>query len=235
MVAIPVSRDSARRLFLIAGESVQALAAIHELVEEFDEIIVCSAFRFGYGTHSVYTSKTEVYDDEDALLRILRQSASKQESWLLPMVDDAAFFIARNDSELKRLGFSFLNPSMDKLTRYANKFELAKLLEAEGLSNLSTRSLNINEVGDVLYPRIAKPKYGAGARGFRILQSEEDWEKFVKELTTEQSAYFTQKYLPYSRQFKVTGAVIGGRVLGSAALEKKALLPNRCWELNFMR
>jgi len=225
MMATSVGRDSFRRLFLIAGESVQALAAIHELVEEFDEIIVCSTARFGYGTHSVFTSRSEVYDDEDALLRMLRKCASKHESWLLPMVDEAAFFIARNESELQSLGFSFLNPRLEDLTRFTDKYELANLLEAEGLSNLMTRSLSINDADDVQYPRIAKPKQGAGARGFVILHSEKDYNKFVKELTDDKNTYFSQRYLSVSRQFKVTGAVINGRVLASAALEKKRYFP----------
>lgn len=228
MMATSVGRDSFRRLFLIAGESVQALAAIHELVEEFDEIIVCSTARFGYGTHSVFTSRREVYDNEDALLRILRQSASKHESWLLPMVDEATFFIARNESELQSLGFSFLIPGLDDLTRFTNKYELANLLEAEGLSNLMTRSLSIDdadETDDAQYPRIAKPKHGAGARGFAVLHSAKDYKKFVRELTDDKSTYFSQRYLSVSRQFKVTGAVINGRVLASAALEKKRYFP----------
>ena len=213
------------RLFLLASESVQASAVIAEMSPHCSEIIACSSVRYGYGTGSSRVSKVVLYNNDESLLDILREHSSAKPSLIIPMTDNTSFFVSSNSDELEALGYTVVNPTREQLLSYTDKYLLGSLLEASGLSNLGTRELDPDCASDQKYPLIAKPRFGAGARGFAILRSSSEYMAFVDTLTMDSSEYFTQCYVPHSRQFKVTGAVLDGRVLCSAALEKKRYFP----------
>lgn len=155
-------------------------------------------------------------DDKNFLPAILRLCSEENVNIIIPLVDEELICV----SDLEKTGLIVLAPRKEFIDLCLDKFKLMEILRKKNIPVPETH-LASNGPRNLAFPCVVKPRTGRGSREVEILESEEDYEKWLSSLKRSADAYILQEYISGSEYTVSVVVWRDGRV--QAVLPKKIL------------
>lgn len=221
---------------ILDGQTIQTLLVSKSLKKHgYKVILLCESLN-SYGYHTKYadekliapSTKKQPANFHKFIFNFLEHN---KVDYIIPMNDYSALFMSRYKSELQFF-CEFIIPDYDVFMAGYDKNKLMKVCSENNFphpktSDLSSDSLIVasNYVG---FPALIKPNETTGARGFAIVNAEDELHKKLPEIQKEFGNCHLQEYIPTGgKQFKVELFIHENQLINSTVIHKIRFYPEK--------
>jgi len=221
---------------ILDGQTIQTLPVSKSLKKLGYRVILLCESSNSYGYHTKYA-------DEKLIAPSTKEQSKKfhkfifnflhhhKVDYIIPMNDYSALFMSRYKSELQNF-CDFIIPDYDVFMTGYDKNKLMKVCFENNFphpksSDLSLDSLSVasHYVG---FPALIKPNETTGARGFAIINCEDELYKKLPEIQKEFGNCHLQEYIPMGgQQFKVELFINENQLINATVIHKIRFYPKK--------
>ncbi len=224
------------KVLLLDGHTIQAPPMMKALTRLNVEVTIFCEERISYGYFSRYARHKVVCPtpkaDETAYLNfLLNYIQTNPQDLIIPLFDDTAELASRHKAKIEAFGCKVDIPAWEIFIRGHDKellMETCKALEIPHPRTANPDKIGYEEaIGYVRYPCLIKPNLGSGARGFKIIHNQEDFERYYRATVQKFGASCIQEFIPQTgTQYKVQlYRNESGKIVASSVYEKCRYYP----------
>lgn len=221
-----------KKVLLLEANSIQSQPIAKSLKKKGYYTIGFCEEELSYGYYSKYFDEkyltcSSAHEPEEFLTFLVNYLGRNHVDAIIPMSDDSAVFLAKNQEEL--LAYTtFSIPSYENFIKGYDKNQLMKVCKELGVDHPMTIDLAENyELSCMKYPAIIKPNLTTGGRGMSIVNNQEELEDIIAPTISKFGNSHVQEFIPAGgRQIKVQLLVDGTqKLLCSSVMCKKRMYP----------
>jgi len=220
------------KVLFLEANSIQTQPIARSLKEKGYYTIGFCEEKLSYGYYSKYFDEryltcSSAHEPDDFYMFLVDYLKKNQVDVIIPMSDDSAVFLAKNQKELLKYAF-FSIPLFDSFMKGYDKNQLMAVCKKLGVGHPLTVDLSGDfDLSEMIYPAIIKPNLTTGGRGMSIVDNQKELEAIIEPTIIHYGNSHVQEFVPVGgRQIKVQLLVDRSQnLLCSSVMCKKRMYP----------
>lgn len=225
-----------KKVVILDGSAIQAIPVAQSLKKLGYYIVLLCNTKKSYGYRTRYADEKIIspstQNDREAFHRFFLDLVQKEKyDVAIPMGDYSAQYLSLHREELRAFT-SFVIPPYDVFMNGYDKNELMQSCQEHNFPHPRSFDLSSDKLDEAAeyigFPALIKPNHTTGARGFVIVNSEDELKEQVPLTIKNYGPCHLQEFIQAGgKQIKVELFISNGRVINATAIHKMRFYPEK--------